>query len=126
MELIIVVITLGVIASLALSNYNNIVEQNYCRNAQMNLMTIYSASQIRGVKDPQTNITTADLTTINNNLQLNISDNNFDYTYAGNPSNFNATATRNEGPNYSCQVQNNPAQLTCTNTNICPSTFTPS
>ena len=125
MELIIVVITLGVIASLALSNYNNIVEQSYCHNAQMNLMAIYNASKIRGIKDPSTDITSANTATVNANLRLNINDANFNYTYNGAPNGFMSFAIRTDGPSYSCRVRFNPNDLTCTNNNFCPSVFTP-
>lgn len=126
MELIIVVITLGVITSLALSNYNNIMEQSYCRNAQMNLIAISHATAIRATKDPQTDITTFNTAATNTNLKLAINDPRFIYTFEGLPIDYVARATRTGGPNYACRINNVPStSLSCFGSSFCPTVLNP-
>ena len=50
MEIMIAVIILGVIASLALPRYNNVVRQNECRQAQQNMVLIYNTVQVFKIK----------------------------------------------------------------------------
>ncbi len=125
MEIIIVVITLGVITSLALSNYSKIIERNYCRNAQMNLIAIQSAAQIYKVRNGNFSIPTGtDLDAINTDLKLNITDPNFTYSFiAGTPpQTFTATATRRNAI-YNCSInETSAASLACTSIedNFCP------
>lgn len=129
MEIMIVAITLGVIASLALSNYNKVMEQNYCRNAQMNLIAIHNAIQIFYLKNRTYHSSGSDLTAINTDLNLNINDPYFTYSVVGvDPNNYSlTTSTRKNGPTYSCTVSSTTSlqgvnvNPTCTSTNFCPS-----
>ncbi len=116
MEIMIAVITLGVIASLALSNYNKTIERNYCHNAQMNLLAISNAKIIKDLRSrPSASATVTGISDINNTLNLNINDAKFDYVLNSNVSgNYTAIATRTGGPSYTCTVINTPFSLTCT------------
>ncbi len=120
MEILIATITLGVVASLAFYNYQNVMEQNYCRNAQTNLLAIQSAAVIYGAKINMTaDITSGNITQINNTLRLNISDPQFNYTLGGSPKNFVAEATRSNSA-YSCEIKAPASGVTCSNQDYCP------
>ena len=129
MEIIIVVITLGVIASLALSSYNKVVEQNYCRSAQMNLIAIHNAVQIYYLKNQTYNTRSGfDLTAINTDLNLSIVDSQFTYTVSADPNYFKSVrATRNSATAYTCSVDStlalsgNNVNPTCDNATFCSS-----
>ncbi|MCC6758397.1 MAG: type II secretion system protein [Candidatus Omnitrophica bacterium] len=120
-EIMVVVIILGVIASLALSNYHNIGEQNRCRAAQMNLLRIYNASKVREVKDT-THIHVTGAEDINLVLKIKIDDPNFIYTYRYYDSlSWLASATRVNGPPYGCMLAvNSDEEITSI---ICPSDY---
>ncbi len=108
MEIIIVVIVLGVIASLALSNYKTIVEQNHCRNAQMNLLLMHSAGVIYISKygpPPAPPGFGANLAALQSSLKISIpADPNFDYQDNNILGFANLRATRKNGPSYNCEV----------------------
>lgn len=113
LEILIAVITLGVVASLALSNYRTIMEQSYCNTAQRNLIAIRLAAEIHLTKTGTWNISGTTLTNINNDLRLNINDPKFIYTYESPPFSPNlASATRTGGPTYTLWVDVNPVSST--------------
>lgn len=105
MEIIIVVITLGVITSLAFSNYRTIMEREYCRNAQMNLLAIDSAAKIYKIKNNTYGPFLNNLTAINTTLNLSISDDKFTYQFSGGAVNYTSWARRIPGPAaYTCSL----------------------
>ena len=111
MEIIIVVITLGVIASLALSNYNTVMEQSYCNTAQRNLIAIRLAAEIYHTRTGTFEITGTTLTDINRDLNLNIIDSKFIYTYTVTSPNL-SFATRTGGPTYTLTLYIDPVSST--------------
>lgn len=122
-----VVILFAVIASLALQNYRKMIEQAYCRNAQMNLLRIYSASLVREVKNTSS-VQKDNLSDINAELEINIADDpNFEYYYRYiNPTTpWSAGAVRTIGPPfYRCSITP-PSQITCDSEEFCPVVIPP-
>lgn len=104
-EIMIITLVLGVIASLALVQYKTVVEKAYCANAKQNLKTIWTAGQTGIIR--KNNILNSDgfmtnLANINTRLRINIpADANFDYhaTEGG-----HISAFRVGGPIYSCKI----------------------
>lgn len=127
-EILVVIITLGALISLALPNYNKIVEQSYCRNAQMNLLTIYNASLIRESKNTTPVPFTNGLPAINPILKINLTDDpKFDYVYRyDDHMSWMATATRKNGPNYTCMlIIPGGFRISCTSPTYCPDVIQP-
>ncbi len=111
LEILIAVITLGVVASLALSNYRTIMEQSYCNTAQRNLIAIRLAAEIHLTKTGTWGISGTTLTDINRDLSLNITDPKFIYTYSVSTPNL-SFATRTGGPVYTLTLNINPVSST--------------
>lgn len=112
-ELMMVVLVLGTITALAIPQYNNVMERNYCHTMQMNLVAIHSGARIYNIKRRTYVIPSGgnNITDINTDLGLAISIEppppnppRFNYTYVGGVANFTATGTRNGGPVYNCTV----------------------
>jgi prepilin-type N-terminal cleavage/methylation domain-containing protein len=99
-EIIVVMVIIGILAALAIPNYNNMIQQGQATAARGNLITIYNA-QKNYYLNPTTggnfynSATGNDLTNINAALGLSITDINFQYTCA--------TAA---GPSYTCTATN--------------------
>lgn len=107
MELMVVMIIIGVIAAIAVPNFNKVVEQSHESDATTQLMAIHAANQIRlaqtGSYWPTT--TTNGLTVINSTLGLNIIANGMNYNCAGvGGTTFTCTATRSTGTAYVVQT----------------------
>lgn len=111
-ELIITVVIVGVIAGFAVPNYRKSVERTYYQDAVMQLRSIHAANKLYAARDddgdywPPAN--NQDVTTINNNLSLNIMGNGMTYTCgigagpAG--STFTCTAVRFPGSAFTVTV----------------------
>jgi prepilin-type N-terminal cleavage/methylation domain-containing protein len=93
-EIIVVLVILGVLATVALYNYNIMMMQGVAKAAQNNLITIYNAQQnyyfANGVYCTASCNTLAN---INTNLNLFITDNNFTYACAASGSSYTCTAS---------------------------------
>jgi prepilin-type N-terminal cleavage/methylation domain-containing protein len=114
LELIVVMIIIGVLATVAVLNYNTMMIQGAASAAQNNLITIYAA-QKNCYLSPVTGgsyCTSAcnSLASINTTLALNISDNSFTYT-CSTASGFTCTATNISDPNLYLTVTNAPIVL---------------
>ena len=114
MELMVVVVIIGVLASFAIPNYTTSIERSHRRDAETQLMTIWSANQIYRAQntlywpDPSTS---GDLTAINSNLSLGIISNGMTYNCAGlsadasNPfGRFTCTAARQPSSSFTITV----------------------
>ena len=95
-ELMIVVVIIGIIASFTIPNYAKSIERAHLKDAVTQLITIHSANQIyraqNGVFWPPTN--GQNLNAINTNLGLGIIANSMTYTCDGNGANFSCSAQR--------------------------------
>lgn len=108
-EIMVVVITLGVIMSLALTNYGRVVERGHCTNAKNNLRRIHSAAQVYALKNGGSGMPVLSSTfTINQTFNINIVDPYFNYSTYFDPGHgpilSQATATRIGAPGYSCSA----------------------
>ncbi|MCB9772083.1 MAG: prepilin-type N-terminal cleavage/methylation domain-containing protein [Candidatus Omnitrophica bacterium] len=75
LEVIIVVVILGVLASLALPKYNNMVIQGECRSVETNMIVIYQAVKLFRMRNPTNSYPgSANLAAINATLGLSIAD----------------------------------------------------
>jgi len=108
MEIMIAVIILGVIGSLALPRYNNVVRQNECRQAQQNMVLIYNAVQVFKIKNlPSSFPESPTLGDINTSLNLSIlpDPNHTYYMPAGSALGpWDISVDRNDG-SYQCYMQ---------------------
>lgn len=102
LELIIVILVIGILASLALPNFGKSKEVALGKEAKANLQLIQAAEKIykmeRGGYYPINGTTEGNINNINDNLRLSLTELNWDYTITttGNPATtFNATADRN-------------------------------
>ncbi len=109
-EIMVVVITIGVVASLALLNYNKLVEQSYCSNAQRNLITISFAAEAYRAKNPTYGPSMPNLAAINATLNLNINDTKFNYFFGPNTATqYSGVASRTAGgPFYAVGINKGP------------------
>ena len=132
-EIMVVVITLGVISSLALISYNKVVERGHCTNAKENLRRIHSAAQLYALKNP--GVTMPVLTStigVNHTFKINIVDPYFNYsTYIAGPVPPGSTgyADRLGGPIYRCSapfgIPLNETNPGCNNLEYCDSAELP-
>jgi len=123
MEVLTVVVIAGAVAVLGVPRLGNVLEHNYCRTAQMNLVAIHSAVKIYHIRNRQYFSGAADLGNINTTFGLQIYDPKFTYTYTGVIADYTALATRTGGPNYNCSVS--PRALNSNNPLCAPITFCP-
>lgn len=123
-EIMVTVIIVGVISSLALSNYFKVMEQSRCRNAQMNLITIHQAAIIKTTKTGTAAISGTDLAAINSQLKLNIRNDDFTFNYTSSASTYTVVATRNNSLAYQCWIVG-PWSPTNTNPNCSNATYCP-
>ena len=90
-EILIVIVIIGILASIALPNYYKTIERSHLRDAENNLMAIHAANRIFFTEtgDYWPNGGPFYLTDINNNLRLSIVANGFTYFCLGSaPLNF--------------------------------------
>lgn len=98
MELVVVMVIIGILATISVPIYTTLVTEGAARAARNNLTTIYNA-QKNYYLNPVTGggyVSAGNLSGINSALGLNITDSNFKYTCA--------TAA---GPSYSCTATSN-------------------
>ena len=128
-EVMTVCVVLGVIATLGLSRYNSTLEANYCRNAQMNLLAINSASKIYFSQYKSYIIPSGtDLTAMNHDLALNINDPQFQYSSWRSPTTYGVLAQRVSSPNYTCTISQDAlssSNPSCIGYSACPSVIGP-
>jgi prepilin-type N-terminal cleavage/methylation domain-containing protein len=107
-EIMVVVITLGVIMSLALTSYKKVLEQNYCRNAQQNMVLIYNAVQVFKIKkNPASFPASPNLAAINAALGISIPDDpkfTYDMPAGSNLGPWDISVNRVDG-SYTCYMQ---------------------
>ena len=108
LELLIVIIIVAILAKLAFSSYLTFLKQGSAKAAQNNLITIYNAEKTNYFNNGSYCINTSSppcdtRSDINTALNLNISDNNFNYTCTS-TSGFSCTATNITAPNLSLTV----------------------
>lgn len=129
-EIMVVVITLGALAALGLTNYNKVVERGHCTNAKENLRRIHSAAQIYALKHGGSGMPVLSTTaTINLTFNINIEDPYFNYTTYYDPGHgpilSRANATRISGPSYICSapfgLQLDDTNPSCNNLEYCDS-----
>ncbi len=126
MELVIAGIIMSVIAMVALPSFKNMLERAYCKNAQMNLIAIYSAARNYKIAHrTYLNPSGHDIAAIRSDLKLSIDDPKFTYDYAGAAGTFSASASRTTG-NYTCFILDSAVSATnpnCTDTTICGTNY---
>ena len=114
-ELIVVMVIIGILATVAVLNYNTMMIQGAAKAAQNNLTAIYTAQKSYYFNNGSYCTSCNSLASINSTLALNVSDNNFQYTCA--------TAA---GPSYTCTARNNSdANLVLTVTSGTPNSPNP-
>lgn len=93
-----VLIIIGIMAALSITNYTKTRERAYDREAQAALSLIQSAERmlrLRGVAYYPPSGTEGDIGNINTNLKLNLAEQRWDYSIIGGAGTFTASATRN-------------------------------
>jgi type IV pilus assembly protein PilE len=115
MELIVVMIIIGILATVAVSNYTTMMIQGAAKAAQNNLTAIYNAQKNYYFNNNKYCISPNGVcnssASVNTTLSLNISDNNFTYTCNDNASGFVCYATNNSDANLYLTITNNPIIL---------------
>lgn len=102
-EVLIVVIILGILASIAVPQYASSIEKAKTGEAKTNLGSILTGEKLYFLEN-ETYIDLADIAAINSNLDVDISGKYFTYAVSGaSTSAFLGTATRSGGP-YSTQT----------------------
>ena len=125
MELMTVVVIISVIAAFAIPNYQRTVERAHRKDAETNLLAIYSANKIyfaeKSVYWPDP-VGSGGLAEINTNLKLAIIPNGMTYTcYNSTPNDFKCTATRNGSTPYTITItEASPPALSCSPSSSCP------
>jgi len=121
MDILIVLIILGILAVIAVPNYNTYIQQAAAQAAQNNLITVYNAQKnyylspvgsgkyCRNTGPPPH--LCGNVGSINTNLTLNITDNNFAYECDNDASGFVCTATNNSAATFKLNLTNNPIIL---------------
>jgi prepilin-type N-terminal cleavage/methylation domain-containing protein len=88
LEIMVVVILIGIIASFAIPNFNKAIAKSHERDMVMQLTAVHAANQIYNANSGDYwNASTSNLATINANLGINIVSNDgtvFTYTYGAN------------------------------------------
>ena len=116
LELVVIIIILGILASLGLPGYIRFTERSLAQEAIANLRLIASAERSYFVERNHyypLNDTVSDIGLINSNLGLSLSETNWVYSIiasgSGSSATFTATADRTSGPYSACiyTVDNN-------------------
>jgi len=92
-ELIVIILIVGILATIAVTGYGRFVEHSRGQEAAANLELIYSA-QKRFFLDNNTYLAAPTLAQINASLGLELTGTFFTYSTLGDARNFTATATR--------------------------------
>ncbi|MCK5580317.1 MAG: type II secretion system protein [Candidatus Omnitrophica bacterium] len=93
-ELMVVFIIVGAVAAFAITGYNKVMLRSEYQNSRMNLIAIHGASEIYKTKYGRYPPYASDLDTINSTLDINVTDNNYVYTYSALGSIYSAKAVR--------------------------------
>lgn len=120
-EVLVVLIIIGLLVAIALPNYNTYTQQAAANAAQNNLISIYDAQKNYYLSPtgsgrycrstgPLPRLC-GNLTSINTNLALNITDNNFGYRCVNDASGFSCRATNNSSNRFVLTLTNNPLVL---------------
>lgn len=125
MEIIVVLVIVGIAAAFFFPNFNQSTQLTYSQSAEDNLLAIYSA-QLNYFNNNSGVYCNAgcgnNLTNLNNNLNLNITDSIFNYQCTGTP--FTCTATATNGTTWT--INDAPIVLTGANRNpSCAGTYCP-
>lgn len=102
LELLIVVVIIGVLATFGISQYSAVRDRALSREAVIGLKSICSAQKIRQSEFNNYYGPTGDFSVINSNLRLELNERNWDYAITAvnngvSPQQFTATATRQGG-----------------------------
>jgi prepilin-type N-terminal cleavage/methylation domain-containing protein len=115
-ELLIVVVIVGVLTTLAVTQYGSVRERTLSREAIANLKLIAAAERIYNMEQgffyPFGGAGENDFNNINDNLRLSLTERNWDYDISGGDANFTAQADRQGTGGYlECQytLNNNPS-----------------
>ena len=113
-EMLVVLIILGILASIAIPSFLAYMPQSVVKATQNNLIAIYDAEKYHYLNNGNycLNINGCDnLTNINTNLSLNIIDSYFTYACTNDPSGFSCKATSTSNASYYLIVTNTPIIL---------------
>jgi prepilin-type N-terminal cleavage/methylation domain-containing protein len=99
LELMVVVVIVGIIATFAIPNYTKSVDQSYEKDAVNNLTLIAAAQQFYFTNNNQYLAAGANRNTINSALKLNILPNGFTYSCPSGGASYDCRATRVSGTN---------------------------
>lgn len=103
LEILIVVLIIGILATLAIPYFIKTVENARASEAKANLRLIYTGEKVYRLNVGRYTWGTLGLSGINTYLNLDIPENpnlrHFDYRVSGGIDNFTATASRVSGPN---------------------------
>lgn len=98
LELLVVLVIIGILSALSITNYAKTRERAHDREAQSALSLIQAAERVRRLRSaayyPPSG-TEGDIGNINTNLKLSLAEQGWDYSIAGGTDTFNASATRN-------------------------------
>ncbi len=98
LELMIVVIIVGILATIGVQQYMPAKERAMGKEAQLNLRLIAAAERVYRMENdvyyPANGVTVSAINSINSNLKLNIPTTNWIYQIAGTATGYTATASR--------------------------------
>ncbi len=96
MEIMVVIIIIGILATIAIPNYSKTIDRSRLQDAMQQLITLHAANMILRAQSGTGFLDTFggnwDHITFNPLLGINIIPNGFTYTYTGTPTTFTATA----------------------------------
>jgi len=109
LELVIVITMIGILLTLAIPKFNITKERAIAKEALANLKLVYAAEKIYRIENPNyypsSGSKTDVVADINPNLQLSLTEVNWDYDITGGTDVFTATAARTSGPYSTCIYQ---------------------
>jgi len=115
-EMIVVVVILGVLAGIAIPNYNKTIERSHVQDAINQLSALHAAETIQFARTGSywpASATTYLITDINTNLKLNIIENDMTYSCQGfQGATFTCQASRNPSGSYAVTVTEAPLSAT--------------
>ena len=132
-EIMVVIIIIGVLATIAIPNYSKTVDRSRLQDAMQQLTTLHAANMIYRAQSgtgylAATYSGSTAVRDINENLGINIIANGFAYSYTGTATSFTATANlgtaytvtvreidiNTSAPSITCPPSPNPANPCCT------------